>query len=234
MGRWGTPLGAQARLRPPNEGAPLLSFLSGLSIHNLIVGIPGLLAAIVLHEVAHALVSTWLGDPTPGLQGRLSLNPLAHIDWIGMLMLWVFRFGWARPVQIDPRYYKNQRLGMVLVAIAGPAMNVLVALVCLFVLGHVPWPADPWTRSLQEVIWLAVQYNVFFAVFNILPIPPLDGSRILASISREGARIMAAIEPYGWVALLVLVFTGLLSGILVPMASGLLGVLELLVGVSVV
>lgn len=222
-----------AACRHSDEGAPLLSFLSGISIHDLIIGIPGLLAAIVLHEVAHALVSTWLGDPTPGLQGRLSLNPLAHIDWIGMLMLWIFRFGWARPVQIDPRYYKNPRLGMVLVAIAGPAMNVLLALVCLALLGHVPWPSDPWTKSLQEVIWLAVQYNVFFAVFNILPIPPLDGSRILASISREGARIMAAIEPYGWVALLVLVFTGLLSGILMPMAGWLLGLLELLVGVSV-
>lgn len=198
--------------------------------------------------MAHALVSTWLGDPTPGLQGRLSLNPLAHIDWIGMLMLWIFRFGWARPVQIDPRYYKNQRLGMVLVAIAGPAMNALVAVVCLALLAHapwsmtsfsavpigilsVPWPGPTLAGAAHDILAMAVLYNVFFAVFNILPIPPLDGSRILASVSREGARIMAAIEPYGWVALLVLVFTGLINGILLPMTGWLLGLLALAAGV---
>ncbi len=216
-----------------HEGVPLLPFLSGINFYDLIVGIPGLLAAIVLHEVAHALVSTWLGDPTPGLQGRLSLNPLAHIDWLGMIMLWVFKFGWARPVQIDPRYYRNQRLGMVLVAVAGPAMNTLIALVCLLLLAHVPWPTDPWATSLRDVITMAVEYNVFFAVFNILPIPPLDGSRILSSVSREGARLMAVIEPYGWVALLLLVVTGWIGGILLPMARWLLGVLALVAGVPV-
>ena len=195
-------------------------------------------------------MSTWLGDPTPGLQGRLSLNPLAHIDWIGMLMLWIFRFGWAKPVQIDPRYYKNQRLGMVLVAIAGPAMNALIAVICLALLAHlhwpvagvgvgpvdllgVPWPGPALAGATHDILALAVLYNVFFAVFNILPIPPLDGSRILASVSREGARIMAAIEPYGWVALLLLVFTGLINGILLPMTGWLLGLIALLAGVPV-
>ncbi len=236
------------RPRARDEEAPLLSFLSGISIHVLIVGIPGLLAAIVLHEVAHALVSTWLGDPTPGLQGRLSLNPLVHIDWIGMLMLAVFKFGWAKPVQIDPRYYRNQRLGMVLVAVAGPAMNVLIGVICLALLWHLQWPtgrialgpvdplALPWPGpallgATHDVLAMAVLYNVFFAVFNILPVPPLDGSRILASVSREGARIMAAIEPYGWVALLLLVFTGLINGILLPMTRWLLGLIALLAGV---
>lgn len=210
-----------------------LHLLFGLSPLQLIEGIPGLLLAIVLHEVAHALVSTWLGDPTPGLHGRLSLNPLAHIDWIGMLMLWIFQFGWARPVQIDPRYYRNPRLGLVLVAVAGPVMNVLVGLVCLALLAHVPWPAAGWGVSVAQILRLAVDYNVFFAVFNILPIPPLDGSRVLSALSREGARLMAVIEPWGWIVLIALIFLGPFDHILVAMASWLLRWMAVAVGVPV-
>ena len=207
---------------PPGQGRgrghpPLFSLPS---LTQLIDGIPGLLAAIVLHEWAHAAVSTALGDPVPRRQGRLSLNPLAHIDWVGMIMLWVFRFGWARPVQIDPRNYRNPRLGLVLVALAGPVMNVLIAAVCLFVRVHLYWPSAGVGGAVAQILLLAVEYNVFLAVFNILPVPPLDGSRILASVSAEGARIMAAIEPYGWIVLLILVFSGVLTGIvLLPMAN---------------
>jgi len=197
-------------------------------IEQLIVGIPGLLAALVLHEYAHAQVSTWLGDPTPGLQGRLSLNPLVHIDWIGMIMLWVFHFGWARPVPIDPRYYRNQRSGLLLVALAGPVMNVLVGWACLMLWAHVPWPAAGWGQSVQTILEWAVLYNVFFAVFNILPIPPLDGSRILAAISVEGGRLMAAIEPWGWILIIVLVFTSLIGRVIDPMEAGLVRFLAIL------
>ena len=192
-------------------------------------GIPGLLLALVLHELAHALVSTWLGDPTPGLQGRLSLNPLAHIDWIGMIMLWVFRFGWAKPVQIDPRYYRNPRVGLLLVALAGPVMNVLVALVALVVWGHLPLSS---TGIGSTVFFFIVVYNVYFAVFNILPIPPLDGSRVLSAISREGARLMRAVEPWGWVVLILLIVTGIIDPVLSAMARGLLGALTRVAGAA--
>lgn len=192
-------------------------------------GIPGLLIALVLHELAHALVSTWLGDPTPGLQGRLSLNPLAHIDWIGMIMLWVFRFGWAKPVQIDPRYYRNPRVGLLLVAIAGPVMNVLVALVALVVWGHLPLSS---TSIGSTVFFFIVIYNVYFAVFNILPIPPLDGSRVLSAVSREGARLMRAVEPWGWVVLILLIVTGIIDPVLSAMARGLLGALTRVAGAA--
>jgi Zn-dependent protease len=202
-------------------------------VEQLIIGIPGLLAALVLHEYAHAQVSTWLGDPTPGLEGRLSLNPLVHIDWLGMVMLWVFRFGWARPVQIDPRYYRNPRAGMVLVALAGPVMNVLVALACLAFLAHFPWPRASWSVGAEAILSDAVLYNVFFAVFNILPIPPLDGSRVLSSISREGARLMAAIEPWGWILLIVLVLTSFIGRIVDPLEVGLLRFLTLVAGARV-
>lgn len=194
------------------------------------MGIPGLLAALVLHEYAHAQVSTWLGDPTPGLEGRLSLNPLVHVDWLGMIMLWVFRFGWARPVQIDPRYYRSPRAGMLLVALAGPVMNVLVGIVCLALLAHVPWPPGRYATAVQTVLDYAVLYNVFFAVFNILPIPPLDGSRVLAAISTEGARLMAVIEPWGWILLIVLVLTSFIGRIVNPMEAGLLRVMATLAG----
>ncbi len=186
----------------------------------------------MLHEYAHALVSTWLGDPTPQMQGRLTVQPLAHIDWIGMLMLWLFRFGWARPVPIDPRYYRNPRLGLVLVAVAGPAMNVLIALVSLVVWQRIPWPPVPWGDAAALVLRLCLVYNLFFAVFNILPIPPLDGSRVLSAVSREGARLMQTVEPWGWVLLIVLILSGVLGAILVPMASLLYGVLNALVGVG--
>ncbi len=205
--------------------------LAGVSFMALLLGIPGLLLAIVLHEFAHGLVSTWLGDPTPALQGRLSLNPLAHIDWIGMLMLWIFQFGWARPVQIDPRYYRNPRSGLALVAIAGPVMNVLVALVAMLVRGYVPWPSTLWGQEVQVILILTIWYNLFFAVFNILPIPPLDGSRILSAASREGARLMSRLEPFGWVLLILLIFTRVLAPILGGMAAWLGGVLSALTGV---
>jgi Zn-dependent protease len=191
------------------------------------MGVPGLLAAVVLHEWAHAAVSTALGDPTPARHGRLSLNPLAHIDWIGMIMLWVFRFGWARPVPIDPRAYRHPRLGITLVALAGPLMNVAVGLACLVLATRVPWGGSTVGQVVGGILQLAVVYNVFLAVFNILPIPPLDGSRVLGALSPEGARLMAAIEPYGWIILLLLVFTGVLTRVvLYPMAEWLLGLLQ--------
>jgi len=183
-----------------------------------------------MHEWAHAAVSTALGDPVPARQGRLSLNPLAHIDWIGLLMLWIFRFGWARPVQIDPRYYKNPRVGLLLVALAGPAMNVFLGLLFLVIYVHVPWGPSRLGQIFAAIVLLAVEYNVFLAVFNILPIPPLDGSRVVSALSLEGARLMSALEPYGWIILLLLIFTGVLTqSVLIPLATGLLGVLRTIV-----
>ncbi len=196
--------------------------MGGLTVEGVLVAIPGLLLALVLHEFAHALVSSYLGDPTPRLQGRLSLDPLRHIDWVGLLAMFVFRFGWAKPVQIDPRYYKNPRLGLVLVALAGPAMNVVLALVALWISLHTSLGIGNVSQVIGAVLDNVVLYNVFFAVFNILPIPPLDGSRVLSAVSREGARLMMVIEPYGWIVLLLLLFTGVLTGtVLRPMADGL-------------
>src|SRR5579875_590524 len=153
-----------------------------------VYAIPGLLAAMVLHELAHAYVVTQLGDPTAKYQGRLTLNPLAHIDWIGLIMLVTVRFGWAKPVPVNPYNFRHPRQGMMWVALAGPITNVLVAYVCLSLLRLVPGGA------LYRILNLAVIYNVYFAVFNILPIPPLDGSRVLAAVSDEAARLVYSME----------------------------------------
>ncbi|WP_346892816.1 site-2 protease family protein [Clostridium sp. UBA871] len=104
-----------------------------MNIKELIYLIPAILIAVSLHEFAHGYVSYKLGDPTPKVTGRLSLNPLAHLDPVGTLCLLFFRFGWAKPVQVNPYYYKDKRKGMALVGLAGPMMNFLIALICAFV-----------------------------------------------------------------------------------------------------
>ncbi|HVB09442.1 MAG TPA: site-2 protease family protein [Bacillota bacterium] len=179
----------------------------------------------MLHELAHGLVADALGDPTPRRMGRLTLDPLAHIDWIGLIMLVLFRFGWAKPVMVDPRNFKNPRLGMLWVALAGPAMNVLLAFVALLLqpLLGLPYGSTGWT-----IVYLIFLYNVFFAIFNILPIPPLDGSKIIAAFGGEAERLVHMIEPFGWVILLVAVYSGFINPLLNAMAGGLAGVLQLL------
>lgn len=189
--------------------------------------IPGLLTAIVLHEYAHGKVSTMLGDPTPKLQGRLTLNPLKHIDPIGLLMLWIFKFGWAKPVQVNPYYYKDPRKGMIYVALAGPLTNIAVAFVGLLSL-YIAAALQAYT--LQTVLYYVVIYNVWLAVFNLIPIPPLDGSKVLAGVlpPRYGQYIYD-LEQYGWIILIALIWFGVISAILGPLANGLLSILDFLV-----
>lgn len=179
---------------------------------------PGAVIAIVLHEVAHGWAANALGDPTARLMGRLSLNPIRHADPVGtvalplflfaMQMLTIgrveFLFGWAKPVPVDPRYFPNPRVGMAWVAAAGPAMNLLLAF--LFALaGH---SVDLMPREIGlyvvELILFAVQINLLLMLFNLLPIPPLDGGRILVGVLPLGpARAVARLEPMGFGIIIV-------------------------------
>ena len=159
----------------------------GLSFVQLIVLLMSYAAVVFvtmpIHEWAHAFVATKLGDNTPGWHGRLSLNPLAHLDIFGTAMLLLFGFGFAKPVPVNPRNFRNPRTGMALVAFAGPASNVLVAIfavalcrLLLFV------PLGGALAFIESFLIILAQVNISLAVFNLLPIPPLDGFRIASLI----------------------------------------------------
>lgn len=168
-----------------------------------------LVVAVILHELAHAGVAVALGDETPRRAGRLSLNPLAHIDVMGTIVLPVmlllasspFLFGWAKPVPVAPRHFASPRFGMAAVALAGPAMNLLLALTALIVLRFVhPQLGGHW---LTTILARAAFLNVLLAVFNLLPIPPLDGGRVLLALAPSSwARGLRSYERWGGVIFL--------------------------------
>jgi len=194
-----------------------------LFAQDMIFRIPALLLAITVHEYAHGKMADRLGDPTARYAGRLTLNPLAHLDPLGLLVLWLFRFGWAKPVPINPYYFRNRRQGLVLVSLAGPAANILTAFIVLLLLQL--WPGTGFIA--QQILSLAFIYNLYLAVFNLLPIPPLDGSKILQGIlPGPQAYAYSQLESYGPIILIVLIYLGVVGKILYPLVSLLSGILE--------
>lgn len=147
---------------------------------SLILSLPALLTALTVHEVAHGWVADKMGDPTARYSGRLSMNPMAHMDLWGTLCLLFFHFGWARPVPINPRNFKNHKWGTVAVSLAGPLSNFFLALICAFAyFGIASIEPNKITVFFGYIFFYGIQLNVGLMVFNLIPIPPLDGSKIL-------------------------------------------------------
>lgn len=196
---------------------------------DMIYRIPALLLALTIHEFAHAFVSHRLGDPTPKRQGRLTLNPLAHIDPFGLIMLWLFRFGWGRPVEIDPSYYRDRRKGTILVSFAGPLSNMITAFVIAWL--QVLALLTTQNQFVSNLLATAFSFNIFLAVFNLIPIPPLDGSKILAGLlpGRLSYQYQVTFGQWGIFLLFLFIATPLSGLILMPMANALSGIIWFIV-----
>ena len=195
----------------------------GSSLTSMLATLLAVLMAITLHETAHGFVAYQLGDPTAKNAGRLSLNPLKHLDPFGALLMFVAGFGWAKPVPVNPYYFKGDKTkGMMLVSVAGPVMNLIIcfAAYLIFVAGHGFYQSPFLSTFLQSCVTL----NVYLAVFNLIPIPPLDGSKILAGfLPREMAyKFLTVVERYGMLILFALIIFNLTDIVLVPIANGIL------------
>ncbi len=189
-----------------------------------------LVTAIPVHEASHALAADLLGDPTAKAAGRLSLNPLRHLDLFGCLCLLAAGIGWAKPVPVNPRQFAHPRRDMALTAAAGPVSNLLMAALALVAAKLVGWlmPAGEGTY-LFYLFWLNLcLINISLAVFNLLPVPPFDGSRILAALLPAGGAVwMARRGKFILIAVLVLLFLGVLDGPLQFLTRAVFGYLDL-------
>ena len=175
-----------------------------------------LVVSIVIHEIAHGLVAYWLGDPTAKRMGRLSLNPISHVDMIGTILVPSLSFffggtifGWAKPVPINPSYFKSPEKGMLYVAVAGPLSNlflIFLASACLF------FASDSQSSIFSSILMYSIYINGVLILFNLLPIPPLDGSRVLAFFVNQTFRSWVyRLEPYGFIVIFVLLYIGFIS-----------------------
>jgi Zn-dependent protease len=174
----------------------------------LAILIPVLLLSMVAHELAHAWIAYRLGDPTAKSRGRLTVNPLKHVDPLGTAMFIItylfsgFVFGWAKPVPVSPYYFKNRQRGMAMVGAAGPITNFVLAIIFVEVLNLVHPASDGWAF---EILFLAFQVNLVLGLFNLIPIPPLDGSRVLgAFLPREAYNKWAAMDQYGMILVIAI------------------------------
>ena len=190
------------------------------SLTELLARLVVLFTAITVHEFAHGYVAYKLGDPTAKYAGRLSLNPMSHLDPIGAICMVLFRFGWAKPVPVNPMYFKDRKRDNALVALAGPVSNIILAFAstiltafyCVFVYNRFQ---NFITSFIFTVLIQLAILNISFAVFNLLPFPPLDGSKILgAFLSYENYSKLLQYERFGFPLLLFLSFTGFLGRIL--------------------
>ncbi|MCF6459715.1 site-2 protease family protein [Clostridium sp. Cult3] len=181
--------------------------------YNYLLNLPGLLVAIIIHEFSHGYMAYLLGDNTAKESGRLTLNPFKHLDIVGFVFLLLFRFGWAKPVPINPYNFKKRKRDTILVSLAGPFSNFIVAIIIGFVIS-----SGIITNSiLFNVLIIMLWYNIMLGVFNLLPFPPLDGSKILASLlPSKYEHAFYKYERYLYLILILLIATNTIDKILSP------------------
>jgi len=203
----------------------------GMDPTTIAIRIPVLLIVITVHEFAHARMAFHFGDATADKQGRMNLNPINHLDPIGSLMILLVGFGWAKPVPINPLNFNQYRSGLRWVSFAGPLMNLVVGFFSLLIFtillqnGLITFGGLPFLFFQQLVM-----INVYLALFNLLPIPPLDGSKILMSfLSDANLGNYRQLERYAPIILLALIFTGLLGSIIFPLATIVLTIYETII-----
>ncbi len=188
-----------------------------MDFYQLLLAVPAILIALTFHEFAHAYVAYRFGDPTAKYMGRLTLNPLAHLDPMGTIMIFLIHFGWAKPVPVDPRYLGNPKRDLMWISAAGPLMNLALALLSgilirvFLVAGLAHGQAGGTVSILFQMLYFSLYINLALAFFNLLPIPPLDGSKILAGllpsryastlymIETKGPMILFGIIMFGWI-----------------------------------
>ncbi len=203
-------------------------------ILSRVILLPAILVGLTFHEYAHGQVASLLGDDTPALEGRLTINPLPHIDWIGFLMLLLAGFGWAKPVGVNPYKFEkiNIRTGMMLVSLAGPAMNLALAFISMIAYKlMIPYSyltaVNYGLIILEPFIWI----NLVLMLFNLLPVPPLDGSKILGGfLSESGNQKLESVQRYGLLILIILIVPignqSLIGLVLGPVLNAMVGLLD--------
>lgn len=200
--------------------------MTNLDIKSLVINIIALLIVIIPHEIAHGYVAYWCGDTTAKEDGRLSLNPLNHIDPIGLLCMVILRFGWAKAVPINPaNFTKNRKLSSFLVSIAGVTVNFIMGLVAGILL--VPAYYNLWkiTPIIESIFW----YSIMLGVFNLVPLPPLDGSKVLATfLPAKYEYYFYKYERYFYIVLVILLVTGQVSRYIAPIINVMMqGILQI-------
>lgn len=209
----------------------MIDILFSQGVIAFVVVFGSLIAAITIHEFSHAFAADRLGDPTPRLQGRLSLNPKVHLDTVGTLLLVMFGFGWGRPVMFDPYNLKNPRRDAAIISLAGPASNIILAILLAIILRLLGGPFSI-VSSFTGIFTLIIFYNLLLAIFNLIPVHPLDGGKIFVGLlpASEAEEADHFLRRYGLFILILLIlpiFGGRspISAFIIPLIGSIMGIL---------